>query len=391
MNYTTGTVTLTNGSTAVTGSGTGWTTALIVGGVIYPQAAGNPLPIASVDSNTEITAATEWTGATGTYAYALARQDDENQVIANAIALADYIARLGKPSLAAIAGLTPEADKFPYYTGSGSADLAAITAFARTLLAANDAPEALMALDLEVTAYAKTLLESANAAAARATLEAGVLSGFRNKIINGDLTGTIPGFPINQRAHATPTAPGVGVYGYDRWKGHANGLEQVCEHLEAGEYTLSWTGGGSGMLDGGSLLPSPIKATVAAGNVSVVVPASAGRVSLVRGDATMESDPFAPRHIQQELALCQRYYWKTFNVSALGRAYNAANGRDINVWHPVQIRGTPSRSVSMGTAYHTASIVIGSSDAFHTAVNVKRAGSDEVFGSFNLTVEAEFY
>ena len=31
-------------------------------------------------------------------------------------------------------------------------------------------------------------------------------------------------------------------------------------------------------------------------------------VSLVRGDATTEEDPFSPRHIQQELTLCQRYY-----------------------------------------------------------------------------------
>ncbi|WP_349366789.1 MAG: hypothetical protein ABL311_04700 [Nitratireductor rhodophyticola] len=137
---------------------------------------------------------------------------------------------------------------------------------------------------------------------------AGALSGFRNKIINGDLTGTIPGFPINQANHPTPLAPGINVYGYDQWRGHADGLEQVCEGLEAGEYTLTWTGGGNGRLNGGALLPSPIKATVSAGDISVVVPAVAGRVSLVKGDATAETDPFSPRHIQQELALCQRYF-----------------------------------------------------------------------------------
>ncbi len=37
------------------------------------------------------------------------------------------------------------------------------------------------------------------------------------------------------------------------------------------------------------------------------------QVSLVPGDATAEADPFSPRHIQQELALCQRYYQKSFS------------------------------------------------------------------------------
>lgn len=31
-------------------------------------------------------------------------------------------------------------------------------------------------------------------------------------------------------------------------------------------------------------------------------------VSIVEGDATAEADPFSPRHIQQELALCKRYF-----------------------------------------------------------------------------------
>ena len=32
------------------------------------------------------------------------------------------------------------------------------------------------------------------------------------------------------------------------------------------------------------------------------------RISVVPGDATAEDDPFSPRHIQQEMALCERYY-----------------------------------------------------------------------------------
>jgi len=166
--YATGTITLTNGSRAVTGDGTGWTTALIAGGVIYPQAAGNPLPIASVDSDTAITAATEWVGASGTYAYALQRQDDANQVIANAAALADYIRRLDDPALSALSGLTPAADTLAYFNGAGSAAITTLTSFARSLLDDANASNALATLG--VSTFAKTLLGDADASEARQTL-----------------------------------------------------------------------------------------------------------------------------------------------------------------------------------------------------------------------------
>ncbi|WP_377299715.1 hypothetical protein [Rhizobium sp. SGZ-381] len=71
--YSTGTVTLTNGSATVTGTGTAWQTALITGGNIFVQAPGNVLPIATVNSETQITAELQWTGTTGTYAYRIQR------------------------------------------------------------------------------------------------------------------------------------------------------------------------------------------------------------------------------------------------------------------------------------------------------------------------------
>lgn len=91
--YSAGTISLTNGSAVVTGIGTAWQTALIVGGTIYVQAAGNPLPILIVDGNTQITAALKWTGATGTYSYALIRDTAHDaQLVANATALARLLA-----------------------------------------------------------------------------------------------------------------------------------------------------------------------------------------------------------------------------------------------------------------------------------------------------------
>lgn len=98
-NYTTGTITLTNGSAVVTGVGTGWKTALIVGGTISVQAVGNPLTIATVNSDTSITADISWAGASGTYSYSIARQDDENQIIRNAEALAELIEEMRNGTL----------------------------------------------------------------------------------------------------------------------------------------------------------------------------------------------------------------------------------------------------------------------------------------------------
>lgn len=93
--YTTGSISLTNGSAVITGIGTAWEIALIRGGVVYAKAAGNALPIASVDSDTQITAAVEWAGATGTYSYALVRDTTyDAQIAQNAEALARLLAGL---------------------------------------------------------------------------------------------------------------------------------------------------------------------------------------------------------------------------------------------------------------------------------------------------------
>lgn len=71
--YSTGTVTLVAGSKAVAGNGTAWQTALVSGGNIIVEAAGNVLPIASVVADNLITAELAWSGASGTYPYAIQR------------------------------------------------------------------------------------------------------------------------------------------------------------------------------------------------------------------------------------------------------------------------------------------------------------------------------
>ena len=65
------------------------------------------------------------------------------------------------------------------------------------------------------------------------------------------------------------------------------------------------------------------------------------RVSVVEGDATQEYDPFSPRHIGQETALCQRYYWKTEQRDyRTGGTVNGDHG--LSVSFPTVMRTDPA-------------------------------------------------
>ena len=127
--YTTGQISLVNGEALVTGIGTGWQTALIIGGTIYVEAdGGNALPISEIGGDTEITAAIAWTGPSGTYDYALVRDTAYGQqTVANAQALADYIQRLNNTALSAVAGITPLADTLLLFTGPDTATTIALS------------------------------------------------------------------------------------------------------------------------------------------------------------------------------------------------------------------------------------------------------------------------
>lgn len=93
--YSTGSITLTNGSAVVAGSGTLWQTSLITNGVVFVEGEGNPLPILTVDSDSQITSEINWTGPTGTYSYAILRQTEQMQDNAeNSRALAYIISEI---------------------------------------------------------------------------------------------------------------------------------------------------------------------------------------------------------------------------------------------------------------------------------------------------------
>ena len=147
--YVTGTVSVTAGSAVVTGSGTAWATALIAGGIFgLDSSNGNPVPILSVDSNTQLTLAKPWRGTTAAgQGYWIVRDTAYlQQQTVNAQALSTYIQRLDNGTLAALAGLDPAADKFAYFTGANSGALADIKAKGRDLLSSTGVLDALLKL-----------------------------------------------------------------------------------------------------------------------------------------------------------------------------------------------------------------------------------------------------
>lgn len=124
--YTDGTVTVTNGSATVTGNGTGWETANVSPGFFGVDGdTGNPVPVATIVSDTEMTLVTPWRGDGGAgLAYWLSYDtNDGQQTVNNAVRLSEYIARLDSEALSSIAALTPSAQRLIMFTGPNTATL----------------------------------------------------------------------------------------------------------------------------------------------------------------------------------------------------------------------------------------------------------------------------
>jgi hypothetical protein len=192
--------------------------------------------------------------------------------------------------------------------------------------------------------------------------------GYSNRIING-------AFVINQRGYTSGTNLAVGAYGFDRWKsGAANTsltftagsqsttvtlnqdriIQQIVEreNMPAGTYTLSWTGDATGRVyNVGGTAPayaaSPIIVSLD-GLANVVVEFTATgaprTLALVQLEGGNVFSPFEYRHRQQELALCQRYYWRIYGravsssrIPSNGTAFSS-NSWTGEIYHPVPMR-----------------------------------------------------
>ena len=203
------------------------------------------------------------------------------------------------------------------------------------------------------------------------SLNGGPIGGSRNAIINGNPT-------INQRGYASGTATsGANQYTLDRWRvvtsgqsitwtdsanvrtvtAPAGGVEQVIEgvNLGTGTYALSWTGTATATVAGSAVANGTTVSIT--GGVDTTVRFSGGTFSLAQLEPGTRATPFERRSYGQELALCQRYFCKTFDQS-VSPAQNTGNfngaltnlsgssaftGNAIVNWrYPVQMRLTPN-------------------------------------------------
>lgn len=90
--YRTGTLSVTNGSTTVTGAGTGWTTTVRAGDFLF-VGTNQPVEVGTVDSNTQITLAAAWGGSTGSgLSYAIAAGPQWGDVTRLSLQIAELIA-----------------------------------------------------------------------------------------------------------------------------------------------------------------------------------------------------------------------------------------------------------------------------------------------------------
>lgn len=183
----------------------------------------------------------------------------------------------------------------------------------------------------------------------------------RNRVINGQ-------FRVNQRAYASGTALAANAYAHDRWKAGASGctysftasgagatpnislgsLLQIIEdvNIEGGNYTLSWTGTAQGRINASAYSASPLTVTGLPAATAVTVEFQGGTVANVQLELGAQATPFDWRSYGEELALCQRYFYKPTGIIA-GSAYGTAASSGVcfvTRIFPVTMRAAPTQS-----------------------------------------------
>ena len=232
---------------------------------------------------------------------------------------------------------------------------------------------------------------------------AGSLSN-RNKIVNGN-------FGINQRGVSGTVTLSAGDYGHDRWKAGASGctytfatsanvttitisagsLVQVIEglNLQSGTHVLSWTGTVQMKIDGGSAGNSGMTGTLTGGTNATVETSGTGTLSLVQLEAGDTATPFEVRMIEQELALCQRYYANNDGAGFLIYGSNSGAIAAASTVLPVTMRSIPTLTLITDSSTNAAGLASGAIGASTIYAQVNAAGAGLVLVNVYYSVDAE--
>lgn len=129
--YTGGTVTVSNGSPTVTGSGTTWAAdGIREGDLMVVQ--GRSTSVLTVNSNTSITLAADFRGGSASgEAYEIVLRPTADR---NTSQITNLLAQLGNGTLENLSGLSTGANLLPYFTGANVWGTTAFTSQARSLL-----------------------------------------------------------------------------------------------------------------------------------------------------------------------------------------------------------------------------------------------------------------
>ena len=176
VSYTTGTVSLANGSSNVAGVGTLWISAGVQPGDIF-EAKGFTFEIATVPTNTSITLIKPWTDVSlSGNIYSVRFVPQATRVLTQVNTLLAQLANGILSGLSAIA--SPAADKLAYLTGASTWGL------------------------VDFKAWARSFIGAANAGAAQTALGLGSMATQANTAVNID-GGAIDGTPIGASASST--------------------------------------------------------------------------------------------------------------------------------------------------------------------------------------------
>ena len=287
---------------------------------------------------------------------------------------------------------------------------AEVDALVDDLSGVTDAATARTNLDVysqsETDALVDDLSGVSDAATARTNLdvyskaETVALHGRRNTVINGDGR-------VNQRGYTSGTATtSANEYTLDRWRvvtsgqsltftgtnkktmtAPAGGVEQVIEgeSLETGTYTISFTGTATCTV--GGVTKTSGDTFSATEGTDLTIKFTSGTFTDVQVELGSVQTPFEQRSIGEELALCQRYYWRgQLPGAGFGYKYGPTGVSLLgagDVCYPVQMRVAPTLSIVTTPTYTNCShtdLQGGTVGGFTHRVSVAPAGIFRVTG-----------